>query len=239
MSEFHYEVAASLQRRLEEVVFDMLNKLHKKTGLKKLTMAGGVALNCTMNSKILEQTPFEELYIQPAAWDGGTSLGSALYVWHDILDNPRVQPMEHAYWGPSYDRNQISEVLDTYVEKINESGKSITEISDVNELCKITAKHISEGAIIGWFQGRMEFGPRALGCRSILGDPRSEKMQKNLRSSNIYEVVRNLDFGGSKNKKKKRKRREKLLVKSRSRLKKTRSRKKKKSRHVSSKKKYK
>ena len=178
MSEFHYEVAASLQRRLEEVVFDMLNKLHKKTGLKKLTMAGGVALNCTMNSKILEQTPFEELYIQPAAWDGGTSLGSALYVWHDILDNPRVQPMEHAYWGPSYDRNQISEVLDTYVEKINESGKSITEISDVNELCKITAKHISEGAIIGWFQGRTEFGPRALGNRSIIADPRRSDMRE-------------------------------------------------------------
>tara|TARA_B100000519_G_scaffold82909_1_gene71592 strand:+ start:572 stop:2323 length:1752 start_codon:yes stop_codon:yes gene_type:complete len=178
MSEFHYEVAASLQRRLEEVVFDMLNKLHKKTGLKKLTMAGGVALNCTMNSKILEQTSFEELYIQPAAWDGGTSLGSALYVWHDILDNPRVQPMEHAYWGPSYDRNQISEVLDTYVEKINESGKSITEISDVNELCKITAKHISEGAIIGWFQGRTEFGPRALGNRSIIADPRRSDMRE-------------------------------------------------------------
>ena len=86
--------------------------------------------------------------------------------------------MEHAYWGPSYDRNQISEVLDTYVEKINESGKSITEISDVNELCKITAKHISEGAIIGWFQGRTEFGPRALGNRSIIADPRRSDMRE-------------------------------------------------------------
>lgn len=178
MTEFYYGVAASLQRRLEEVVFDMLNKLHKKTGLKKLTMAGGVALNCTMNSKILDNTPFEELYIQPAAWDGGTSLGSALYVWHDILDNPRVQPMEHAYWGPSYDRNQIAEVLETYTEKIAQSGKFVTEFTDTDRLCQITAKDISEGKIIGWFQGKTEFGPRALGNRSIIADPRRHDMRE-------------------------------------------------------------
>ncbi len=178
MNEFHYGIAASLQRRLEEVVFDMLNKLYKKTGMKKLTMAGGVALNCTMNSKILEQTPFEELYIQPAAWDGGTSLGSALYVWHDILGNPRVQPMEHAYWGPSFDRNQISEVLEAYTEKIRLSGKTIQEVPDTQELCRITAEAISTGKIVGWFQGKTEFGPRALGNRSIIADPRRPDMRE-------------------------------------------------------------
>ena len=178
MNEFHYGIAASLQRRLEEVVFDMLNKLYKKTGMKKLTMAGGVALNCTMNSKILDQTPFEELYIQPAAWDGGTSLGSALYVWHDILGNPRVQPMEHAYWGPSFDRNQISEVLEAYTEKIRLSGKTIQEVPDTQELCRITAEAISTGKIVGWFQGKTEFGPRALGNRSIIADPRRPDMRE-------------------------------------------------------------
>jgi len=178
MSEFHYEIAASLQRRLEEIVFDMLNKLHKQTGMKKLTMAGGVALNCTMNSKILEQTPFEELYIQPAAWDGGTSLGSALYVWHDVLNNPRVQPMEHAYWGPSFDRNQISEVLEQYTEKISQTGKTVSEHTNSNEISRITAKDIADGKIIGWFQGKTEFGPRALGNRSILADPRRHDMRE-------------------------------------------------------------
>ena len=177
VTDFHRDVAASLQKRLEEIVFSMLNQLYKQTRVKQLCMAGGVALNCTMNSKIQENTPFEEIFIQPAAWDGGTSLGAALYVWHHMLGNDRTFEMEHAYWGPSYERSQLKESLDLHHQAIVEKGYQVNEIDDEQTLCDLTAERISKGDVVGWYQGRTEYGPRALGNRSILADPRRENMR--------------------------------------------------------------
>lgn len=177
LTDRHYDIAASLQRRLEEVVFHMLSQLHRRTGLRTLTMAGGVALNCTMNSKIVEQTPFEQMYIQPAAWDGGTSLGAALYVWHHVMGHERKFTMDHAYWGPGYDHAQIKSAVDSNMKELVERHCDITEVSDETQLCRLTAGCIAEGDIVGWFQGRTEYGPRALGNRSILADPRRHDMR--------------------------------------------------------------
>ena len=177
MTDFHISVAASLQQRLEEVVLHLLNDLYSRTKMKRLCMAGGVALNCTMNSKILSETPFEEMYIQPAAWDGGTSLGAALYVWHHILGNERGFVMDHAYWGPSYERSELDEVLKSHSQEIHDQGYRITEAEDHGSLCKMTAERIAAGDVVGWFQGRTEYGPRALGNRSILADPRRTDMR--------------------------------------------------------------
>lgn len=180
VTDFHKDIAASLQKRLEEIVFSMLNRLHKETGLKRLCMAGGVALNCTMNSKIQEETPFEEVFIQPASWDGGTSLGAALYLWHHVLGNERGFTMDHAYWGPSYERAQLKEALDAHHQEIVDKGFLIREIDDEETLCKVAAERIAEGDVVGWFQGRTEYGPRALGNRSILADPRRNDMRDTL-----------------------------------------------------------
>ena len=177
IKDFHTDVAASLQKRLEEIVLHIINQLYERTKMKRLCIAGGVALNCTMNSKILENTPFEELYIQPAAWDGGTSLGAALYVWHHILGNERTMVMDHAYWGPSYERSEIKTALDSHYQEITEKGYEITEMENDETLCSSTAARIAEGDVVGWFQGRTEYGPRALGNRSILADPRRANMR--------------------------------------------------------------
>ena len=177
ITDFHQDVAASLQQRLEEVIFHLLNRLHERTKMKALCMAGGVALNCTMNSKILERTPFEEIFIQPSAWDGGTSLGAAQYIWHHVLGNERRFVMDHAYWGPSYERSELKETLNAHLQEILGRGYKITEIDDHEALCQITAERIASGEVVGWFQGRTEYGPRALGNRSILADPRRADMR--------------------------------------------------------------
>lgn len=172
MQPHHHNIAASLQALLEEIVLGLLRRIAEKTGLKDLCMAGGVALNCTMNGKILSETPFERIYIQPAAYDAGTSLGAALYVKHQVLGAPRDFVMDHAYWGLDYSRDACKAALDA-------AGVSYQE-PDGEALADAAASHIAKGNILGWFQGRFEWGPRALGNRSIVCDPRNGRMKDHL-----------------------------------------------------------
>lgn len=172
--EKHQNVAASLQAMLEEVVLGLLRQLAQKTGLKDLCMAGGVALNCTMNGKIQSETPFERIYIQPAAYDGGTSLGAALYVKHQVLGAPRDFVMDHTYWGLEYSPEACRAALDAH-------GLKYQQLAD-EPLAAAAADLIAEGNIVGWYQGRFEWGPRALGNRSIVCDPRSDRMKDVLNS---------------------------------------------------------
>ncbi len=165
----HADLAASVQAVLEENYFALLRYVQRQTGLKRLCLAGGVALNCVANGKLFEQTDFQDLWIQPAASDAGTSLGAALYVWHQVLGKPRSFVMRHAYWGPEYSETEIRRVLD-------EKGAAYRKLGEA-ELIDQTASEIAAGKIVGWFQGRMEFGPRALGNRSILADPRRKDMK--------------------------------------------------------------
>lgn len=170
----HENIASSMQHRLEEVVLGMLRGLHERTGLDALCLAGGVALNCVVNGKIRNETGFRDLYIQPAAYDGGTSLGAAYYVLHQLLGRPRGYVMNHAYLGPEFSEAECRAAL-------NAAGVSHRRLND-GELYRVAAGALSDGKILGWFQGRMEFGPRALGNRSILADPRREDMKDILNS---------------------------------------------------------
>ncbi len=173
----HYAIASSLQRRLEEVVLDRLRTLRKTTGMRKLCIAGGVAFNCVANGKILEQTGFDEVYVQSAAGDAGLAIGAAMYVWHHELGHRREFTMEHSYWGPEFSAGQIGALLDGARADLEREGCTVQKIDDEAELNRRTAEAIAQGRVIGWFQGRMEWGPRALGNRSILADPRRPEMR--------------------------------------------------------------
>jgi carbamoyltransferase len=165
----HADLAASVQAVLEECYFALLNAVQQRTGLKKVCLAGGVALNCVANGMIFERTPFEDVYIQPAAHDAGTSIGAALYVWHEVLHRPRSFVMDHVYYGPEYS--------DARIERDLHAGGIRYERLDEDRLIDCIARELANGHIVGWFQGRMEFGPRALGARSILADPRRKEMK--------------------------------------------------------------
>jgi carbamoyltransferase len=165
----HRNVASSLQRRLEEVVLEMLRQLHVDTGVDTLCLAGGVALNCVVNGKIFDETPFREVYIQPAAYDGGTSVGAAFYVLHHKLGVPRGFVMDHAYFGPEFAAAEMRQAL--------KGARVRFEEIDDRTLISRTADALADGKVVGWYQGRMEFGPRALGNRSILTDPRRREMK--------------------------------------------------------------
>jgi carbamoyltransferase len=172
MEAHHHNLAASLQALLEEVVLGLLRTIALKTGQKDLCLAGGVALNCTMNGKILSETPFERVYIQPASYDAGTSLGAALYVKHQILGAPRDFVMDHTYWGLDYSREACRAALDA-------KGLAYRELDD-DALADAAAELVAQGDILGWYQGRFEWGPRALGNRSIVCDPRQASMKDHL-----------------------------------------------------------
>ena len=175
----HRDLAASLQARLEEVYLGMLRKLAKRTGCKAVCLAGGVAFNCVANGKIFDATPFEQVYVHPAAGDAGLAVGAAFHVWHQLLGKPRSFVMDHAYWGPGYTREEIRRAIDA--NGIAQSGYSITEMPEGEngkELPQRTARMIADGKITGWFQGRAEWGPRALGNRSIVADPRRPEMKE-------------------------------------------------------------
>ena len=171
----HRNLAASLQSRLEEVYLGMLKKLADRTGLKAICLAGGVAFNCVANGKIFDATPFEQVYVHPAAGDGGLSVGAAFFVWHQILGKPRSFVMDHAYWGPEYSREEIRNAIDS--SGITQKGCVISELGE-QELLRRAAAIIADGKILGWFQGRAEWGPRALGNRSIVADPRRAEMKE-------------------------------------------------------------
>jgi carbamoyltransferase len=169
LAERERDIAASLQKRLEEVGFHILNHLHEKTGLTDLGLSGGVAYNSVMNGKILLNTPFRRVYVQPAAGDSGTAIGACYQIYNGLLKQPRTFVMEGAYTGPEFSNEAIQ-------EELNRSGLAYESYSD-EDLTKRAAKDIADGAVLGWFQGRMEFGPRALGNRSIVVDPRRADMK--------------------------------------------------------------
>lgn len=171
----HRNLASALQARLEEVYLGMLKKLGERTGLKAVCLAGGVAFNCVANGKIFDTTGFEQVYIQPAAGDGGLAVGAAYYVWHQILGKPRSFVMDHAYWGPGYTRDDIRHAIEA--KGLGISGCRVEELAGDN-LMQRTAAIVADGKILGWFQGRAEWGPRALGNRSIVADPRRGEMKE-------------------------------------------------------------
>jgi carbamoyltransferase len=178
----HEAIAASLQVVFEAAAVHVLNALHARTGLRRLCLAGGCAMNSVLNGKIRERTPFREVYVQPAAGDNGTSLGAALYVWHQLLGQPRRFVMEHGYWGPEFADEEIRRTLDQRSAEIDRIGCRTRTTSDADELCRWTAGRLAAGKIVGWFQGRMEWGARALGNRSILADPRRADMRDIINS---------------------------------------------------------
>ena len=176
LTQFHMDIAASIQEVTEEVVLRITRSLAREYKIPNLCMAGGVALNCVANGKIHRDKSFKSVWIQPAAGDAGGALGAALAVWYNMLDKPRkvdlTDSMKGSYLGPSFNQKDIEEEL------IN-CGAILETVSE-EEMLEQTSQALSEGKAVGWFQGRMEFGPRALGGRSILGDPRSDTMQKTL-----------------------------------------------------------
>ena len=175
LKDFHMDIASSIQAVTEEVVMRLTKDIAKEYKIKNLCLAGGVALNCVANGKILKEKIFDDIWIQPAAGDAGGSLGAALAYWYHELKKPRknfTDQMKGAYLGPKFS--------DDFIEKqLNILKSKYTKINS-DEITSVVAKELSNNKTVGWFQGRMEFGPRALGCRSILADPRSEKMQKEL-----------------------------------------------------------
>jgi len=172
MNQHYADVAASIQRVTEDALITIANHLHQKTGQRKLVMAGGVALNTKANYRLLNETPFEEVYIQPAAGDDGGALGAALWAWHLVLGKPRRWIMSNAYWGQAFSDGEIADFL-------THKGVRFESFADNDDrLLDTLAEELTNKKIIGFFQGRFEWGPRALGNRSILADPRYEEMKE-------------------------------------------------------------
>ena len=171
------DLAASIQAVCEEVVLRAGRHAHQLTGMADLVMAGGVALNCVANGRLLREGPFDNIWIQPAAGDAGGALGAALMVWHETLGQPR-QPLpddsQHgSLLGPAFPDDDIGVFLDSM-------GAAYERHENESQLLDCVARLMSDEKVVGWFQGRMEYGPRALGCRSIIGDPRSPRMQQTM-----------------------------------------------------------
>lgn len=180
LDKHHFDMAASIQKVTEFIVIEICKHLHHITQSDNICLSGGVALNCVANGKILESTPFKDIWIQPAAGDAGGSLGAALFVWHDVLNQPKASnadkssdSMKGSYLGPSYNEDEVISALKKYNLIYDRYTHDEPLFHDIAEL-------LASEKIIGLFSGRMEFGPRALGARSIIGDPRSENMQKNM-----------------------------------------------------------
>jgi carbamoyltransferase len=169
----HKDLAASMQARLEEVLLEHVSALAKRTNEKSLCLAGGVAFNCVANGKMLDRTPFDRIYVQPAAGDAGLSVGAAFAVEHAVLGKPRTFAMEHPGWGPGFSESQIKKALNGNQNSHDLEASELPE----DELVKQTAQEIAAGRVVGWFQGRAEWGPRALGNRSIVADPRRADMK--------------------------------------------------------------
>ncbi len=167
----HYaDVAASIQRVTEDVLLRMAEHLHRETGLRRLCMAGGVTLNSVANGRLLREGPFEDIYVQPAAGDGGGALGAALYAYHAVLGKPRAFVMQHAYWGEEYDAATVDTLL-------RSQNLRCHRLENEDKLAGQVVQRLQDGKVVGWFQGRFEWGPRALGHRSILADPRNPAMK--------------------------------------------------------------
>ena len=174
ITRFHQDVAAGVQRRLEDLCFHVLRDLHRRTGSTRLCLAGGVALNCTMNGLVRANTPFAELFVPPCASDCGGGLGAALWVHHQVLGHPRREPLKHAFLGPAYDLGGVGAALG--------GAYRFEKVDPVERAVELLAA----GRCLGWFQGRSELGPRALGSRSILADPRAASMAAHLNDRVKY-----------------------------------------------------
>jgi carbamoyltransferase len=171
MEQFHWDMAASVQKVTEEIVLRMARDLHQRTGLENLCMAGGVALNCVANGRVLRESPFKGLWVQPAAGDAGGALGAALFAHNLVLGKPRSFRMDHAFWGPQFSDDEIRAFLDAR----HLPYKTLSR----QEMLRETARRLDEDqAVVGWLQGRMEWGPRSLGSRSILADARNRENWK-------------------------------------------------------------
>ncbi|PYS06879.1 MAG: carbamoyltransferase [Acidobacteria bacterium] len=180
LTERHEDIARSLQAVYETCAFHVLNALWERTKLPNLCLAGGCAMNSVANGKVRTHTPFRELYVQPAASDNGTALGAAYFLWHQSLGKPRTFVMDHALWGTSYENFNIESLLSRNGH--NKGDFQVRRFSNTEETCRATARLLAEGNVIGWFQGRMEWGARALGNRSILADPRRADMRELINS---------------------------------------------------------
>lgn len=170
LTKHHWDIACSAQKALEETALHLAGEIHKMTSEENLCMAGGVAFNSVMNGRLFHETPFKRFFVQPAAGDAGCSIGAAYYVWHQMLGKPREYVMRHAYYGPGFTNEQCRATLDA-------AGIKYATFDDAELLPKV-AKIIADGGIVGWFNGRMELGPRALGARSFLADPRRADMRE-------------------------------------------------------------
>lgn len=172
----HHDIASSAQAMYEEAFFHLLNYLHERTKLTDIALAGGCAMNSVANGKVRRRTPFQRVYVQAAAGDAGGAIGSAFTIWYK-LGGERTFVMDHAYWGPDFSADEIADCISSHRSELAANGCRAEYISDEGDLCRRTAAEIANGKVIGWFQGRMEWGPRALGNRSILCDPRRADMQ--------------------------------------------------------------
>ena len=177
ITQFHKDLAYSTQAIYEETFFNLLNKIYQKYQNKNICIAGGCGMNSVANGKITKFTPFKNIYIHPAAGDAGGAIGAAYYTWHKILKKEKKFVMKHASWGNSYSNDYIKLILDSEKNKLKDQNCNINYFDDYKTLNENVAKDLSNGKIIGWFQGRMEWGPRALGNRSILADPRRADMK--------------------------------------------------------------
>jgi len=178
LEDCHWDLAHSVQAMYEEAFFNLLHAAHARHGIDVLTLAGGCAMNSVANGKVYRRSPFKEMYIQSAAGDAGGAIGAAFAVWHDVnKKSGREFVMDHAYLGPEFDAGEIQEVLDKRGDELKSEGCNVEHIEDEDILCRQTAEAVADGKVIGWFQGRMEWGPRALGNRSIVCDPRRTDMK--------------------------------------------------------------
>ena len=180
LSQEYIDLAASAQAVYEEAFFAILNMVHAVYKVDNLALAGGCAMNSVANGKIIENTPFKSVYIQSAAGDAGGAIGAALVAWHTAnlkASSNRGPAHNHAYWGPQFTNEEIAEIISSFESELDAEGCNVVKISSEDQLCELVARKISDGNVIGWFQGRMEWGPRALGNRSIVGDPRRNDMK--------------------------------------------------------------
>jgi carbamoyltransferase len=200
LEERRNDIARSAQAMYEEAFFYLLENLQRRSGLTDIALAGGCAMNSVANGKVRRRTPFRRVYVQSAAGDAGGAIGSAFAVWHQ-LGGKRSFVMDHAYWGPGFDAAEVQKVLRSHGHEIDAANCTLEDTGDEAALCRRIAEAISKGQVIGWFQGRMEWGPRALGNRSILCDPRRPDMKAMLndkiKAAGIISTVCAFGAGGS------------------------------------------
>jgi carbamoyltransferase len=178
----HKNIAKSMQTHTENIIFKMLDYAYNETKIDKLSFAGGVAMNSVANGKIIRKTNFKDVYIPPAAGDAGTSMGAAFYVYNIMLNNTDRFHLNNGYLGPSYTEEEIKKSIDDFIDEFNNNNMKVHYYNDENELIENAVKDIENGLVLGWYQGRMEFGARALGNRSIVVDPRRKDMRDILNS---------------------------------------------------------